>query len=703
MDVYLQSEASECGLACLAMIASYHGDSRGLRALRGSHSVSQKGATLLRLIEIAGDLGLRARALRVELNDVGKLELPCLLHWELNHFVVLKAVRRNRLTIVDPAVGTMQFTWAEFSRKFSGIALELAPQGNFQPTAKPPTISLRQLGGDIHNLKRSLGFVLALSMALQVFVMLAPFHLQWIVDHALILADRDLVTLLGLGFLAIFILQVGIGFLRAWTVMHLSSQVGMQWLCNLSSHLFRLPLAFFEKRHLGDVASRFSSVQSIQRAVTTSLVEAIVDGAMAILTIALMLLYSWKLALVSLVATTGYMALRALSFHPLRHGTEAQLMMRARQDSHLLETLRGMQSIKVSGSEPLRLAAFQNLIVRTVDRDVSLARLGLLFSCSSQIIFGLERLTVIWLGAILTLENIFSVGMLIAYMAYRDQFSSRISSLIDKGVEFRMLGLHGERLADIALTAPQPVVGEAKILTAGNASLSVANLSFRYAPHEPWILHDCSFEVADGESIAIVGPSGCGKSTLLKLLLGLLDPDKGVIRIGGQGLDAKHHRSYRQQVGAVMQDDVLFAGSVAENIALGHEVVDPVRVERAARLAAIHDDVLAMPMGYRTLAGDMGSAFSGGQKQRILLARALYCEPHILFLDEASSHLDVTCERKVNLAIGRLPLTRIVVAHRPETIASADRILVMEAGRIVREHKRECAEVDLPSFGEACS
>jgi ATP-binding cassette subfamily B protein RaxB len=702
MDVYLQSEASECGLACLAMIASYHGDHRGLRALRGRYSVSSKGASLLRLVEIAGDLGFRCRALRLDLREVNKLELPCFLHWGLNHFVVLKSVGRNRLTIVDPAIGTRHLSWAEFSRNFSGIALELVPQSNFHPLVKRPSISLRQLSGDIHRLKRSLCLILALSLALQVFVVLAPFHMQWIVDHVLVSADYDLLTLLGLAFLSTLILQVGISALRAWTVTHLSSQVGVQWLCNLGSHLFRLPLAFFEKRHLGDIVSRIASLQVIQHAVTASFVEAIIDGVMAILTISLMFIYSLKLALVSVLAMGGYLMLRASSFFAVRQATEEHLVARAKQDSHLLESIRGMQSIKASGSEPLRLMALQNLIVRTVNRDVAVARIGLLFSSCSQLIFGVERIGVIWIGAKLTLEHAFSVGMLIAYLAYRDQFAGRISSLIDKGIEFRMLGLHGERLADIALTAPQSAGNEAKTFIVGEASVSVVNLAFRYASDEPWIVHACNFEVADGEAVAIVGPSGCGKTTLLKLLLGLLQPDQGIVRVGGQLLEANHHRSYRQQVGVVMQDDMLFAGSVAENIALVDEVADFARIERAARLAAIHEEIMVMPMGYQTLVGDMGSAFSGGQRQRVLLARALYREPRILFLDESSSHLDVTCEQRINAALGRLPLTRIIVAHRPETIASADRVLMMDGGQVVREHRRADAASGACCHGDAC-
>lgn len=325
----------------------------------------------------------------------------------------------------------------------------------------------------------------------------------------------------------------------------------------------------------------------------------------------------------------------------------------------------------------------------TVNQDVKLARFGLGFTSASQLIFGIERIAVIWIGAVLALQNMFSVGMLVAYLAYKDQFAQRVSVLIDKWVDFRMLRLHGERLADIVLAGPEPDhegIGTVTEELMG-ARLDVAGLSFRYAEGGPWVLKDCSFTIEDVESVAIVGASGCGKTTLVKVLLGLLAPTRGSIALGGWDIDRLGHRHYRQMVGAVMQDDQLFAGSIAENIAFGDDGYDQQRVEAAARLASIHDEILAMPMSYHSLIGDMGTTLSGGQKQRVILARALYRQPRILFLDEATSHLDVERERLVNEAVHQMKITRIIIAHRPETIASADRVLVMHGGCIVQELK----------------
>lgn len=686
MKLQLQSEASECGLACLAMVASHHGHEVGLRELRSRHALSSKGANLSHLVGVAHGLGFGCRAVRLELSDLAKLKVPCVLHWDLSHFVVLAKAGRSKIIVLDPGFGRRALSHAEVSQHFTGVALELTPTVDFQAREPGPAVSVRQLTGRITGLWRSLALLLVLSVALQSFAILGPFYMQWVVDQVLVSADRDLLAVLAIGFGLILLLQVVTSLLRGWTVIYLSSRLGLQWMGNVFAHLLKLPMEFFEKRYLGDIVSRMGSVQAIQKTLTTSFVEALIDGMMAIATLAMMLLYSWKLAIATLLAVGIYLALRAVAFQPLRNGTERQLVASARQQSHLLESLRGMQSIKVAGVEQQRGGGYANLMHATVDRDIWLAKLGLGFNSVSQLVFGVERIAVIWLGALLALRGAFSVGMLIAYLSYKEQFSGRVSSLIDKWIEFRMLRLHGERLADIVLTPPQslaaPVTEQALV---PEGALEVSGLSFRYAESEPWVLQDCSFRAESGESVAIIGASGCGKTTLVKVLLGSLEPGAGNVSIGGQKLHRLGQRNYLRVVGAVLQDDQLFAGSIADNIAFGDEVPDSARVEAAACLASIHDEIAAMPMGYHSLIGDMGTTLSGGQKQRVVLARALYRRPQILFLDEATSHLDLQRERSVNEAIRRLRMTRILVAHRPETIASADRVLVMEGGRIVQE------------------
>lgn len=687
MKPIIQSEAAECGLACLAMILAHHGRHIDLATLRGQNGMSLKGATLQQLIDVAGRQGLLARPLRLELAEIDQLQLPCVLHWDLNHFVVLTEVSGKSLTVMDPASGLRKLAVSEVSNRFTGVALELRPGMDFKEEKPKPSVSFRQLAGSIGGLKRSLLHILLLSLALQVFTLISPLLTQGVIDHVLVSADTDLLTVLIVAFSLLLVLQTAIGLMRTWAGIHLSMHLGLQWNGNVLAHLLRLPVEFFEKRHLGDITSRMGSVGTIQNMITSSAVGVVLDGIMTVTTLVVMLLYSPRLMLVSAIALLLYFGVRLATYRWFRQANEEKLVLSARLETHLLETLRGVSTIKLMGHERQRHAAWMNHAVDTQNQAVRIAKMDMIYETTSGLIFGVENIIVLAIGAHLVLGNTFSIGMLVAYLSYKGQFSSRIISLIDTFIGFKLLRLHGERLADIVLTPPEDIHRQ-ESPPPTDSCVVVDGLSFRYAEGEPWVIDNCSFVVEPGESVAIIGPSGCGKTTLVKLMLGLLKPHSGSIRIGGLDLHQVGPHSVRPMIGTVMQDDQLFAGSVAENISFFDPDHDPARIEAAARLAAVHEEIVAMPMGYHSLIGDMGSSLSGGQKQRLILARALYRRPRLLFLDEATSHLDVTREQLVNAAIQQLDLTRIIVAHRPETINSADRVLTMANGRIVSGHTR---------------
>ncbi len=687
LPVYLQTEAAECGLASLGMIACFHGHRIDLAGLRQRFTVSLKGATLAYLMQVAGRLHLAPRPLRLDLEELPRLATPCVLHWDLNHFVVLRSANAREAVIHDPAFGIRRLPLAEVSRHFTGIALELTPTTAFRARDERRRVRLRDLTGPVKGLGRSLAQVLVLALALQAFALLAPFYMQWVVDGAVVAADRDLLAILGLGFLLLAGVQVAVSAVRSWVVLYLGTTLNLQWLANVFSHLLRLPVAWFEKRHLGDVVSRFGAVGTIQRTLTSSFVEALIDGAMAAATLAMMLAYSPLLSAVAVAAVVAYALLRAAFYSPLKRATEEHIVHAARQQSHFLETVRGVQSIKLFGRQEERRARWLNLVVDATNRDVAVQKLSLGFRSANGIAFGAERVAVIWIGALQVLDAAFSIGMLFAFLAYKEQFSARVAGLIDKAIELKMLQLQAERLADIVLTEAERDPESAPPAIA-EASIEVREVSFRYSDTEPFVLQGCSFRIEPGESVAIVGPSGGGKTTLAKIMLGLLAPTDGKVLVGGVDLQKLGVESYRRLVGTVMQEDPLFAGSIADNVSFFDPSPSQEAIERCTRLAAVHEDIVAMPMGYHTLIGDMGAALSGGQRQRLLLARALYKQPRILFLDEATSALDVQRERQVNEAIRALSLTRILIAHRPETIASAGRVIVLQGGRVAQDLRR---------------
>ncbi|MCW0161106.1 peptidase domain-containing ABC transporter [Burkholderia pseudomallei] len=670
-----QSEAAECGLACLAMIASYYGHHVELPALRRHFALSLKGATLAQLIGMAQSLGLVCRPLRLEFHELGQLQVPCILHWDLKHFVVLRKVTKRGALIHDPAVGERSLDFAELSKHVTGVGLELSKGPTFQRKKAEPPVSLLTLAGSIQGLGRALLAIFGLALALELFALLAPQLMQMVVDQVLADGDRDLLTFLGLSFCLLVVLQTTITALRTWSVLWLSTHFSLNWTGNVFQHLLRLPQAYFLKRHLGDIVSRFGAISTIQQTLTTRFVGVVLDGLMAALTLVVMALYSPLLLVLTIASVALYGGLRLLYFRVYREANLGQVVVQAKQQSHFMEAVRGVQTLRLFNQVPTRSSQYLNVTADALNAGVAVQRLSLVFSSVQGLATGAEKIAVLWLGAWLALRGQFSAGMLMAFVAYADQFTARASSLVDYLIEIRLLRIQGERLADIVLA---PIEKYAEGEYAGplpNATIRFEGVSFRYGAGEPWILKDCSFEIAAGESVAIVGPSGCGKSTLVRLLLGLLDLDEGVISIGG--IDMKHlgKNQWREMVGCVLQDDRLFAGSIADNISFFDEGASFERIELMAKLAKLHGDIVRMPMGYHSLVGDMGASLSGGQVQRLLLARALYRRPKVLVLDEATSHLDVATERTINETVKRLPLTRVLIAHRLETIASADRVL----------------------------
>lgn len=682
LPVTLQTEAAECGLACLVMVARYHGHEVDLQSLRRRFTLSLKGASLARIMTMATDLGFTCRPLRLELEELGELKAPCILHWDLNHFVVLKRVGTRYVHVHDPARGEQKIRLKEVSDHFTGVALELMPSVDFKPVHARQKISLRALTGRVRGLVPAMLQILLLAMALEMFALIGPFYMQWVLDKVLVTADHGLLTLLGVGFLTIIVLQTLFTAARSWAITCLGATLNVQWATNVFGHLLHLPLSWFESRHMGDVVSRFGSVHTIQRTLTTQFIGSLLDGLMSAVTLVVLCLYSIKLALVVITAFALYGLLRWIFFRPLYRVNEDQIVYHARQQSELMESIRGVLPIKLGNKQAERQARYANATVETVNRTIGVQRLTITFSALSQVIFGVMHVVVIWMAALIVLDGHFTAGMLVAFVAYASQFHTRAVGLIDKLIQFWMLSLHAHRLADIALSNPEPCATVEWSRPIAEVSIEVRHLDFRYAEGEPWILKDCSFRIEAGESVAIVGLSGCGKTTLAKLMLGLLTPSGGEVLFGGVDIRKLGPATYRQLIGAVMQDDQLFAGSMADNIAFFDAHTTHEKVESAARRAAIHEDIAAMPMGYQTLVGDMGSSLSGGQKQRVILARALYRQPKLLVLDEATSHLDVERERQVNAVIQQLNLTRIVIAHRPETTMSARRVLLLENGAV---------------------
>lgn len=680
------------------MVANHHGHQLDLTTLRNRYSVSLKGANLQQLMQLANQLGLTPRALKLDLDDLKNLRTPCILHWEMNHFVVLQKVHRSGITILDPAMGERRLTLAEVDKAFTGVAMELTPSNEFKKIDERVRLGLTAFWTKVQGLIPSLTKLFILSLLLQVFVLAAPYYTQLVVDEVLISQDKPLLVVLALGFGLIMLLQVLTQTLRGWVVLHLGSVMSVQMAANLMRHLLHLPLSYFEKRHMGDVVSRFGSLNAVRELLTNSLVEGVIDGIMAITVLIMMYLYSPQLSLVVGIAVVIYGLLRWALYRPLHQLTEASIVASAKEQSNFMETVRGMQSIKLFGLQTQRLNIWQNRFADAVNQNYRLGRWQISYGTINQLLFGIENVLVVYLAALTVMTGDMTVGMLFAFMAYKNQFTNRTAALIDKVVEIKMTRLHLDRLADIALTDKEDEGSgiDSRVLS---GQLQLSDIRFRYASNDPLLFNGLNLSVNAGENVAIIGPSGTGKTSLMKIMLGLLPSESGKVEV--DGIDIRHLglRHYRSQIAAVMQDDQLMSGTLAENISFFDSQMDMQQVIACAQLAGIHTDIAAMQMGYNSLVGDMGSSLSGGQKQRLLLARALYRKPKILFMDEATSHLDVQLEHYVNQAIKQLNMTRIIIAHRPETIVNAERIMQLHKGQlrdVTKEYKAQygLAEVE---------
>lgn len=680
-----QDEAAECGLACLAMIAGRHGHEIDLLALRARFGVSIKGMTLPTLLQIAEQLELDARPLRCDPEDLNGISLPSILHWDFNHFVVLtqiKGRRQNqRFVINDPANGQRTIGAKDMSAHFTGVLVEASPSLAFKRKRERSKLSLWQLWSRASGLSGALSRILLLSLLIELFSLAAPFYLQIGLDNVIPSHDLDFLSALALGFGALAILSQVTNFVRSWAIAGLSNELGYRLVSNLFRHMVRLPIGWFQKRSVGDVLTRFNASQPITELLSNGLVQAVVDGMMTIVTMVLMLVYSPLLTGITIIGLLFYILIRWSYFGVLRMRNVSVIQAQAREQAVLIETIRGITPIRLFGREQDRLRVWQVRRASVVNANVKIARLQAVFSTANTTVISLENILFVYLAIRLNLAGGFTVGMITAFGAYKQQFLSASLNVVTKIADYRMLDVQLSRIGDIVLTSPEPASIFGKPF--GRIErIQLSGVHFSYGPGEIDVLRGVDLTIDVGDSLAITGASGSGKTTLLKIILGLLVPTKGQLRVNDIVINLSNVAAYRECVSSVMQDDTLFAGSIAENIAFFDPQIDQRRVEDAARVAIIHDDITAMPMAYESLVGDMGSALSGGQRQRVLLARALYRRPQLLIMDEATAHLDVANEKKVNSLLIDQGISCVVAAHRPGALSSINRLFVLKSGKL---------------------
>ena len=675
-----QTEKNECGLACLAMILAYHGHKIDLNSLRRRESVSAQGLNLKTLIQISERLHLVSRPVRLELDRLPELHVPAILHWDLDHFVVMEKVKGSKIYIHDPALGKKIYTYRQINRHFTGVALELYPGEQFTEKQEEVKLSFLDLWKNTEGLGGSLTHIFILSLVIQVFVLSLPFYTQIFIDDVLVNFDLDLLKILAIGFFFLIIIKSCTELLRSYAVLILSSKLSLKFATNICLHLYRLPLEYFNKRHVGDIVSRFSSIKQLNAFLCSGVVEIIIDGLMVLTTLALMFAYSRQLTFIALLAVLIYLLFRISLFQSFYHRNEQVLKDSASENTHFIENVKAIQGIKLFNRELDRLRTWQHEYVNLINSGLKLEKLGISLKFINNLLQGGENILLVLVGGYAVVNKELSIGMLVAYLSFKDQFYTRVFAVLDSVFEFKLLDVHLNRLADIVLHETEEQNGEFRALadfSIQSPCLQLKAVGFGYTQDSSMIFRNIDLQVAANETVAIIGPSGCGKSSLLKLILGLYRATEGDITFNGRDINTLDMRSFRALAGAVLQDDCLISGSILENITFFDANPDIEFAEYCAHLAAIDQEIRNFPMQFETWVGNMGTALSGGQIQRILLARAFYIKPKLLVLDEACSHLDIESEQRINDAIRSMNIARIIVAHRPQSIVYADKVYLL--------------------------
>ncbi|HYD38546.1 MAG TPA: peptidase domain-containing ABC transporter, partial [Allosphingosinicella sp.] len=610
LPVLYQSETTECGLACLAMIASYYGHHLDLNDARHRFHISSKGTSLKHVVQFARAIGLAARALRVEPDHLGQIQCPAILHIDMTHFVVLKEMRGRDAIVHDPAVGPRRLGADQIERRFTGVVLELAPTATFERRKAGAKLRLGSLAEGIGVDPGVWPKALILSIALQLLILAAPFYVQLVIDRGIVQGDAGALAPLAAGFAMLVGLRVAGALVRQRVLLALGGFLNARLTARVAHHMLRLPNRWFASRQISGLLSRINSTQPIRDLVAEGLIAALVDGAMAILTIAVAAMFAPALAFVVLA---GFGCSALLKWWQVRQSMPREheyIETHAKAQQELIETVRAIATVKLFRKEADREARWGDRHVQSVNARYGLDRIRTSADIGREAIQAVTLILVVYLGALQVIAGTTTLGLLMAFITYQQMFASSASALLDFVGRFRLLDVHLQRLADVMLEAPEedadaPVLG-GRLHGLGGA-VAARHLTFRYAAMEEPVLTDLSFEVARGEFVAITGPSGGGKTTLLNLLVGLLEPSDGQVLYDGVPLRTLGVGAVRDQIGVVMQDDILLSGSLAQNITFFDSSPDLEWMRECARMAAIDEDIARFPMAYHTMVGDMGT------------------------------------------------------------------------------------------------
>ena len=692
VPVILQMSAVECGAACLAMILNYYGRKTSLSECRDHCGVGRDGLTARVIASSARHYGLRVKSYSLDLADFKYVQLPAIAYWNFSHFVVVERWSQKIVEIVDPAVGRCQLTADEFDAGFTGVVLTFDPSDKFQrrtTTAQPFWHHYLKYMLHIPGTLGVLAQILGASLFLQVLGLALPLFTQVLVDHILRFQITNVMTALGIGMVILVLAQMVTSYLRATLLIYLQARLDSQMMLGFFEHILTLPFRFFQQRTSGDLLMRIASNMSIREVLTSQTLSVVLDGTFVVVYLTIILAREPFFGILVLgigILQVGLLLGTTRRMYRLR---QRDLSTQAESQSYLVEALTGITTLKASGAEDRVLDHWSNLFFKHLNVSLQLNYLSAIIDTAMMTLRTFAPLILLWVGALRVLDGTMSLGTMLALNALATAFLTPLASLVSNGQQLQLVGAHLDRLTDVLVAEPEQDLQVVQHTPRLTGRIELKHVSFRYDSNAPWVLRDISVTIEPGQKVALVGRTASGKSTLAKLLLGLYTPSEGEILYDGIPLQSLNYRTLRSQFGTVLQESFLFSGSIRQNIAFNDPSLSLEQVIEAARLAAIHDEIIQMPMGYETMVAEGGSGLSGGQRQRLSLARALAHQPAVLLLDEATSHLDTVTEQLVDENLKQIPCTRIAIAHRLSTVRNADMILVLDRGTIVEQGSHE--------------
>ncbi|GCE06075.1 peptidase domain-containing ABC transporter [Dictyobacter aurantiacus] len=680
-----QMSAVECGACCLAMILNYHGSSVSVSDVQERCGVGRDGLSALTIVQAARQYGLRVRTVSLKTNDFRFITLPAIAHWEFNHFVVIERCSKKYVDIIDPAAGRRRLSMAEFEEGFTGILMMLEPGANFERQHSTRTLSLWTYLRSLPNMQGIVTQIIGISILLQIFGLGTPLLTQMVIDHIIPNRSMNLLVMLGISMLFLIMMQGVLKLMRVSLLIFLQTRIDAKMMLNFLEHLLSLSYRFFQMRLNGDLLARTESNAAIRDLLTSQLISTLLDGSSVIIYLIVLIMQSKLFAGVTIAIGVLQVALLLTTASAIRRLTMRDLIAQGKTQGYLNEVLSGIATVKAAGAEQRALARWTNLFFDEMNISNQRNYLQAIVGIAFEILQILSPLLLLWVGATQVINGTMSVGSMLALSTLAVSFLVPLSSLAASGQKLQIANAHFDRLADVLGSESEQNLHQVQLPPKLKGNLELKNVSFQYDPNTPAVLKDITLRIQPGQKVALVGKTGSGKSTLGKLLIGLITPTKGEILYDGLSLQQLNYQEVRRQFGVVLQESFIFSGSVRENISFNNPDLNIKQIMRAAKAAAIHEDIEKMPMGYETLLSEGGSVFSGGQRQRLALARALANHPALILLDEATSALDVTTERAVEQSLNRLSCTQIVIAHRLSTIRNADFILVLDEGHIVEQ------------------